>query len=439
MKQFLQKERRFVLAVLVLHLAWFIISIAIGDRHTGDSDEYEQQALNIKEHGSLYAWYWTRPVDNDYHTWRPPVYGSFIFFSKLVSSSDYFFIFLQNLFSMANCVLLLYQCLRLPLNFNPRWWILAATAFFPSWFMIANSISADTIFLFWLILAFTCLQEFLVSGRPSYFMLYNGLLILALFTKPVLLYFWIPNLLFCIYLYRQKKKRILLFLPLLFPVLVTAWCARNQYVTGYWHFSSVSHINLVYYNANYPLMRRFGNDYADSVSARIRREAKTKRSYAEQAKYTEQQSLAIIRQYPGDYVYWHLKGILLLFLEPGRSDWIHYFKMPPADNGSFSIALDERGWKGFFRYAEQFSLPMLLLMAVLGIWNLALLILSVYGFWRARKNTYIQFLFIFFLYISVLTGVVGCARYRLTIYPVMIIAALLSIKTKGTNRQHTTE
>ena len=222
-------------------------------------------------------------------------------------------------------------------------------------------------------------------------------------------------------------------MPLLFPLLVTAWCARNQYVTGYWHFSSVSHINLVYYNANYPLMRRFGNDYADSVSVAIRQEAKTKGSYAEEVHYIQKRSLAIIREYPSDYLYWHLKGIVLLFVEPGRSDWIHFFQIP-ADGKSFSIAVDEQGIKGFFLYARQFPIAMLLLLGVLGIWNLVLLVLFLCGFWKGRKNIYVQFLFLFLMYLTALTGVVGCARYRLTLYPFLIIGLLLAINSSSTKR-----
>ncbi len=428
MKKFIYREKAFVAGTLVLHLIWFLVSLWIGNMHTGDSAEYEQQALNLREHGSLYAWYWNQPVDNDYHTWRPPVYGSFIFLCKTISSSNYFFLFLQNLFSIGSCVLLLYQCLRLPIQVNPRWWILAGTALYPSWFMIANSISADTLFLFVLMAAFTCFQEFLHSQRSIYFIAYNLLLILALFTKPALVYFWIPNLVFCGYLYLCQRKKILLLAPLLFPVMVAGWCARNEQVTGYWHFSSVSHINLVYYNANYPLMRKFGNDYADSVSAAILREADRQPTYAKRAHYIEEKSIGIIRQYPIDYAYWHLKGMVLLFLEPGRSDWIHYFNAPPPDDGSFSLAMDQKGLAGFWLYAQQFSLPMLLLMGILSCWNLGLLILSVWGLWKGRKIPYVQFLILFFIYITVITGVVGCARYRLTVYPVMLLGAALTTK-----------
>ncbi len=426
MKEFIYKEKRFLCGILLLHLTWFVISFLIGNMHTGDSAEYEQQALNLKEHGSLYAWYWNQPIDNDYHTWRPPIYGCFIFLCKLISDSNYFFLFIQNLFSVGSCVLLLYQCLRLPLSFNPRWWLLGGLALYPSWFMIANSISADTLFLFILMIAFTCLQEFLISERTRYFTAYNLLLILALFTKPALLYFWIPNLAVCIYLFVSRKKISLLLLPLLFPAMVVLWCARNDRVTGYWHFSSVSHINLVYYNANYPLLKKFGNDYADSVSAAILKEAHKKSSYAEQARYTEQQSIAIMRQYPLEYLYWHLKGSLLLFLEPGRSDWIHYFNAPPSDNGSFSLAVDQKGMRGFWQYAQQFSIPMLLLLTILSVWNLGLLFLSLKGLWQGRKMVYVQFLVLFFIYITAITGVVGCARYRLTIYPILLLGLVLT-------------
>ncbi len=432
MIRFIDKEKLFTSGVVLLHLLWFIVSILAGNMHTGDSAEYEQQAINIRDHGSFYAWYWDQPVDPDYHTWRPLVYGLFIFLCKSIIDNNYFFIFLQNLFSIGTCLLLLHQCLRLPQKINPRWWILAGLALYPSWFMIVNSISADSLFLFIVMLAFSFLQRYLASQRTADFIAYNLLLLLGLFTKPALLYFWIPNLLYCGYLYFSSRKKILLLFPLLFPLMVTFWCARNYAVTGYWHFSSVSHINLVYYNANYPLMHKFGNDYADSVSNRIVEEARTQKTYAERARYTTDKSVAIIRDYPFHYLYWHLKGSMLLFLEPGRSDWIHYFNAPPPDNGSFSIALDEKGLSGVWEYARRFSLPMLLLMAVLAGWNLVLLVLTLKGLWAGRNLVYIRFLILFFLYITVLTGVVGCARYRLTIYPLMLMTATLALPGKFT-------
>lgn len=425
MRDFISRERFFIAGVVLLHLIWFAVSVRMGNMHTGDSAEYEQQAVNIREHGSFYAWYWDQPVDNDYHTWRPPVYGIFIFLCKSISASNYFFLFIQSLFGIGSCLLLLYQCLKFPLSFNPRWWILGGLVLFPNWFIVTNSISADMPFLFILMIAFTCLQEYLISGRTNYFIAYNLLLILALFTKPAILYFWIPNLMFCLYLYFQRKQKILLFLPLLFPVMITLWCARNEKVTGYWHFSSVSHINLVNYNANYPLMRRFGNDYADSVSTAIRQEARQK-PYAEGVRYTIQRSLAIIAQYPFDYLYFHLKGSLLLFLEPGRGDWIHYFNSPPPDNSSFSLALEEGGIKGLWHYVQRFSIPFLLLLGLLSLWNAGLLLLSVIGLWKGRKVTYVQFLILFLVYITVITGVVGCARYRLTVYPILLLGLVLT-------------
>jgi hypothetical protein len=173
-------------------------------------------------------------------------------------------------------------------------------------------------------------------------------------------------------------------------------------------------------------MRNFGNDYADSVSLAIFKEAHQKPSYKEGVQYMMQRSIGIIRQYPFDYLYWHIKGTILLFLEPGRSDWIHYFSLPLTDKSSFSLTLAEKGIEGAWQYAQQFSIPMLLIMGLLGLWNMGLLLLSLIGFWKGRKILFIQFLFLFFIYITAVTGVVGCARYRLTIYPIMLVGLVLT-------------
>src|SRR5690606_25744977 len=83
------------------------------------------------------------------------------------------------------------------------------------------------------------------TRKLSSVFLYNLLLTMAVATKPVLVFFWVPNLIFSVFLYLKNRNILVLIFPLLLPLFVFLWSLRNESKTGYFHFSSIKTQNIL--------------------------------------------------------------------------------------------------------------------------------------------------------------------------------------------------
>ena len=89
--------RKFLLAITLLHLVFFVLSLSMGHIVLPDSEDYIWQATNFDATGSFYAANPALPIKIDYFSKRPPFYGLFIWAITSLFSSLYAVIFFQNL------------------------------------------------------------------------------------------------------------------------------------------------------------------------------------------------------------------------------------------------------------------------------------------------------------------------------------------------------
>src|SRR5687768_5571471 len=89
--------KRFLSALILVHLLFYILALVIGGTRIADSYDYLYQAENLREAGSFYAWNLDEPTKPDYFTKRTPGYAVFLY---LLHSMEWLVLLLQNLMSI---------------------------------------------------------------------------------------------------------------------------------------------------------------------------------------------------------------------------------------------------------------------------------------------------------------------------------------------------
>ena len=192
-------SRNYIFVILLIHVVYFLFALYFKQIYTLDSEEYILTARNLLDHGVVYNGVWREDLIPELYTLRPPLYGSFIFLSRLFSSSDFLVLFFQNLLSILLWVLFISWFNKSFTRKNIEPYVVLALIFFPSQMIEVNSIMADLLLEFLLLLSFLFLLRYHQSQRGFDIFLFNLFLALALFTKPIMLYFWIPNLVYSVY------------------------------------------------------------------------------------------------------------------------------------------------------------------------------------------------------------------------------------------------
>ena len=90
----------FWLSVVLVHVIFFGVFYFNNNIYMADSKEYLYQAYNIKNYFSNYCADLAIQINPALYTKRPPLYGLMILMLKTIYNSNYFILFVQNLFSI---------------------------------------------------------------------------------------------------------------------------------------------------------------------------------------------------------------------------------------------------------------------------------------------------------------------------------------------------
>lgn len=422
--------RKFLLAITLLHLAFFVLSLSAGHIVLPDSEDYIWQATNFDTTGSFYAANPALPIKIDYFSKRPPFYALFIWVITSLFSSLYAVIFFQNLLSII-AAWWIYKLLKDNFSIKKAALYTAVLwAAFPNQLLYANMVMSETLLQFLLVAAFYCFVKYYQNPQKKHFIYLNSIVLaIALLTKPVMLYFWVINFVLLLIL-GIKNRRYWLPLPvLIIPLVAMLWSEANYNKTGYRHYSSITHINLKDYNTKYFLFSKYGSEYGDSVIEIIDRKAETLPTYAAQAQYIKDTCKHILLSDVPAYGKFHARGMLNFMGDPGRYDYVSFFNIPQTDGLGLLHYLSKGNMQelqGFIKTQPLWLIIVLLLsMLVNGI---ILVLCFVYLF---TKNTPLWpkiYLLALAGYIWFVTGPIGSARFKVPIYPLLIIASAISIQ-----------
>ena len=419
------KKGNYVLIGLVvcIHIFAFTYQILNKSYFLADSFEYLQEAENIFEQGLFYCGDLNEQINPDLYTKRPPLYPIFIGLSQLLPGKIIPLLLLQNLLSLFNILILL--------KIVTRYFKVSKTLIFifilfsPVQAIYANLVMSEILFQTLILMMVLYFLSFIKSEKTKHFLLSTLFLVLAMLTKPVMFPFAFVTIALGLF-YAFRKKMLKIFLLSLFPFLmVNAYKYWNFERTGYYHYSSITNINLVNYNTNFFLSKTKGVEEANRINAEIHEEASKLSDYASQQVYLKKRATEIIKNDLIKYSIFHIKGSFRFFIDPGRFDIYNFFGLEEDVESGFLYTLNE---KGFMTALKQlFSLnpwAIVLLLFILFFNVLKTIGFGLFIFTKGVKPVYKISIMILPVYIALATGPLGASRFMLPVLLFIILGAV---------------
>ncbi len=418
---------------LLLHVLGFLQAWHTGSIYLVDSADYLSQAFNIKHHASIYAADWNAPVRVDFFSFRPPLYALFILLFESVTGSLYGVLFAQMLLSLLNFYMVIRICKQV--HSEPAFIKGLLTLIligYPSQIIHCNFIMSDILFQSILLFAFYFTWKWTQHIEWKYSTGAALLFALAMLTKPVsfLLGLGVAAAM-CYYLWQQKK--LIQLLPfLVLPLVYHSLSSHHQTLTGSYHYSSVGPYFALKYMAKYTNSQLYGEAYADHFQDSVMAMADTCKQLHTRHALMNEAAIAVIKKHPITFTQFNMRGWLTLFIDPGRFDWVHFLNMDEGNFLGLYHTIYTKGLvPGLFYFMSNAPVLLLLILAVSLLFNCCLTF--VFFKWVMSKTgtkTLQIIVAVFVCYIVMTTGVLGLARYRIGIAPLLWIAGVLYVTPK---------
>jgi 4-amino-4-deoxy-L-arabinose transferase-like glycosyltransferase len=422
-------DTSFLLIVILLHLVWFGAGLLWQHFYNGDSYEYIYLAENMAK-GRYYGANPLLPVNDFRLSLRTPLYSVLLLACyTLFGYHNWIILLLQNILSVASCVIVKNSFERIAPSGRYRIFYLLFLAFYPAQMFFADTLAPDTVLQFLLMLYFRQLVLSLTGPKQvKHIVLMSLWLLLATLTKPVVYPFLFLHFLYACW-YGLKHQWLRLSAAGLLPILaMMGYGFWNKQRTGLFHISSIQSTNLLHYNVRYFLAREHGPAYADSVMKVKKAEQNVLPGLKRKYEYAAQEANAIIKAAPVRYGIFHLKESARFFAEPGKSEldlytgYLGYNFNPEAPN--FYRSYREKGIQGAWQYLR--SYPWLPLLLLIFFFNIARLAGGILFFFHKGIPLSLRIcITLYILYFAVITGPVANARYFLPVLPVLSGAAML--------------
>lgn len=418
----------FYASIVLLHIAYFLFAYFSGANiYTQDSTDYLSQAFNIVNHNSLYAAPWNEPTKIDWFTFRPPVYALFILACKSIINSNYFVLLVQNLLSIATFIQVARFTSRFIGNANfIHISLIAIAILYPSQFIHCNLIMSDVLFQFILLFAFISAYKLWLEPTFKNAFTCSIWFVAAMLTKPVsfMLGFTLVVVLAISWFKQNKLKYLLPFL--LLPITYHAYCSYNKYVTGYYHFTSVTPYFVLKYMAKYTNAQVYGEHYADSIQDVVMLQANAQPTFELRYQTMQTAGKAMIAENPLVFIGFNIKGWLAFIVDPGRFEWYRFLNIAEGDFPGLYHLINTVGFfNGLSQFLKQAPVGVLLVLAISILFNVLLFVLFVVALFVKQLPLLLRvFLFLFVGYIVLSTGVLGLSRYRIAVAPLLWIAAM---------------
>lgn len=432
-------EKLFWPLVILLHLAAFLQAWNSGGIYLVDSKDYLSQAYNFKTNWSLYAAPFDEPIRPDFYSFRPPLYAWFILAIKGIINSDYAVLAVQSLLSLYTLFSVKKMAERFGVSaLSSSIGILLILLFYPSHLIHCNFVMSDILF------QFLCWQAFRASWlsieTPSIKNTSLAALFfaLAMLTKPVafLLGFSIA---LGLLIYYFRKFSIKLLIPfLILPGIYHGMCSWNQKVTGYYHYSSVGPFFVLKYMAKYTNAQVYGEDWADRTQDSIMQIADKQPTFEGRCKVMNEAGLHFIKQNIPVFIGFNIKGWLAFMIDPGRFDWVHFLNLNEEGFPGLYHLLNTKGWlNGILEFLKQAPILLLSILGLSLIWNLLISGVLFWFLFNRQLPIWLRLLaFLFLAYIIGSTGVLGLARYRIAVAPILWFAFLIGLNTVFFRKKH---
>ncbi|MEL6192448.1 MAG: hypothetical protein AAFR66_10375 [Bacteroidota bacterium] len=407
--------------VFLLHLVFFFIQQDQQGYYLPDSYEYAKEAYNLIDHGVLYCGELDDSINFDFFTKRAPVYPVLLAFCVQLFGNELAVIGFQIILSLLN-ILLVIQLLKL-LGISYRYRL---TFFFlllyPAQFMFVNWVMAEILFQSCLLLMLTSVIKWQKTENQSWLWTYLLAFVLGIFTKPILYLFIFPSAAGLLYL-GWPRLRLALIGSVVVPFfLVGGFMQWNYMRTGFFHFSSIQNLTLLHHTTYRTLMSSQGPEKAEDIMSFIQLTAAQKQSYGEEQVYIQKRILAEIGNAPITYAFLHMEGMLRFLLDPGPQDILTFLGLEEQTEGKWGS--EENG--GFWESVKGLS-PYSFLLLLLILMGNVLKMIGIGLFLRTPKvSNMLKWMLIGIpLYIVMMTGVIGNARFAVGVFPILMLCAII--------------
>ncbi|MEL6989836.1 MAG: hypothetical protein AAGK97_18655, partial [Bacteroidota bacterium] len=268
---------------------------------------------------------------------------------------------------------------------------------------------------------------------PKYLWMYVLAIVLAMLTKPAFYLFAYANIIMMLIFYLLNKdfKPILLaLLPIFFVMGFSYW---NQSRTGHFHFSSISKINALNYNTYYFLMDKIGAEEAEQKVDAILNKAKSIEDYDAQSQFIKASTKEILSDHFLNYLFYHFKGSVLFFLDPGRFDLGSFFGIEGKTDDGFLHQKNKSGGSGIIAKLKSQPLLLLFSLGIIFLFNLIKLGCIIRFFFLKNIDWIPKLLCLgIIFYLALLTGPLGASRFAL---PVFMLVLFTVVTVVGNNLQ----
>lgn len=432
-----KKDLFFIITIVFLHLIFFSIAVYQDNYFTFngnnfkifDSYQYLIEAKNIIEHSIFYCGDLKQSINFDFYTMRPPIYPLFLSIFYLFKAPLFVIIFFQNTISVASIYFV--RKTLLLFNYQKKYDLifLIILILTPSQFIYANTIMAEVLFQFFIVMMFRNVILFINYKEKKYLLWYSFMLVFAAFVKPVMYLFVFPSLMFMLFLSLKLKKwypSVISLIPIIAVLLMFVW---NHHRTNQYQYSSIQTVNLLNYNSRLFLLSTKGSDYSERVIDSIHQAADQISDYAKKTTYLNQASRYILTNNWVDYGFYHLQRSALTFFDPGRFDIANFFKIETKKLNSKGILfhLNNGGVISVLKFLiNTYSISLLLILGLILVFNIVKLIgLILFAFNQKIDLNIRIFVTCLIMYIALLAGPVGASRYLMPFAPIIIGVILI--------------
>lgn len=423
--------------LIAIHALYFIAAVQLQGIYLVDSYGYLHQAKNLAVYNTWYAEDWNAPLLVDYFSIRPPLYAWIIAVFQLITSNMFVLLFVQNVLSIINLWIVYRFAIKHGCDRKRAGIVLIlGTLFYPAQMIHANFVMTEIVFQTLLTALSVCLMRFLFTPSWKGTIDLSGLLALCLLTKPVSLF--LPFIVLVLMSWKLTETRQWkLLLPLLFTAAVFhAICLQQQHATGYYHYTSIKSINQLKYNARYTLVHAVGEQEADSTIAEVMLVADASLQYGERLRYMSNEANQIIVSHPVDFALLFGKGIAAFFIDPGRFDLYHFFTVEETGSPGLLHEFNTKGFSALMEAVERAPLMILFLLFINLCWNICIVVAFIYFLTLKRVSVFIRVtVFLIVVYIAAATGPVGVSRYRVPVYPELLLAAMFAAQYMFTGKK----
>lgn len=386
---------------LLIHLAAFTYCVLYPEvRYLLDSQEYLNAGKNLFDEGVFYSGDLEEiPRDLSLYSRRPPLYPLVLGLSEAITGSFIPAILLQISLTFLGGYLFWQLLERTHIEST---FFLALYLLYPAQIMYSQFLMAEILLQFLILFATFLFFRFLESQRLVFLTGMNLAIGISALCKPVMMLFWLPNIVFHLWMaFRFARTRVVIigFIPLL---VFAGWGYRNQKVTGYFHFTSMTASQSMLMSRESREAGQQEDDFARASQAAVQTYVTT-----------------VLNNFPR-YARAYATGMMAFFLDPGRFDfyeflnWSHDVRLPLI----FFLDRPEAGSLAAIPW------PILFLLTIVFLVNCLILLGLLYApFNRNMDPLFRGFVFLLLFYMAALVGPIGTSRYRLSVEPLLLILA----------------